>query len=171
MTARFQMLLLALVLAGRAAAADGERPVIAVAPFCNHTRGRSAGIEAADFFIRSLFKADRYTIVHPVEAIKRLMGYRRGCLGVDEIEAAQRIGKGLRCDAVLIGDVRTLVGLVEAEDSPAGRDESLVEVSARLVDVGSAETLWLSHYTVKSLSKDPLFNRLGTAVASWSSRS
>jgi len=134
-------------------------------PFDNHTHRDTAGIEVADHFIKCLFKTGRYTVVHPVESIKKLMGYKRGCLGVDDRTDAQRIGKALNCDAVLTGDVRTIVRYVDGSQTSDGKQRMLVEVSARLVDVGSARTLWLSHYTLPSMKADPGFNRLDVAVA------
>jgi polysaccharide biosynthesis protein PelC len=134
-------------------------------PFDNHTHHDAAGMEAADQFIQCLFKTERYTLVHPVEAIKKLMGHTRGCLDVDEIEPAQKIGKALGCDAILIGEVRTLVHDVPARESPEGKKETLSEVSARLVDVGTGKTLWLSHYTIRPMSQDAVFNRMDLAVA------
>lgn len=141
-----------------------SRPMLAVMPFDNHTKRRSAGIDVADMFIKGLFASDRYTVIHPVEAIKRLMDHTRGCVGVDEREAAQRIGKSLGCDVILVGSVDTAVADVPGRDRPEGQRGALYEVSARLMDVGSAKTLWLSHYTVRSLGRDPTFNQLKTAV-------
>ena len=34
----------------------------------------------------------------------------------------------------------------------------------QVLDVGSGDTLWLSHYTVRALGGDPLFNRLSMAI-------
>ena len=157
--------LLSFLCAASTAEEKQARPLVAVIPFDNHTHHDPAGMEAADLFIKELFKADRYTLVHPVEVIRELMGHERGCLDVDETEEAQKIGKALTCDAVLIGDVHTLRESVPAAESPEGKKEMLYEVSARLMDVGSSRTLWLSHYTVRALGEDPAFNRLETAVA------
>ena len=145
--------------------AEPRKPVLAVMPFYNHTRRDTAGIEAADHFIKCLFKTGLYDVVHPVESIKKLMGYKRGCLGVDDRKDAQRIGKALNCDAVLTGDVRTIARYVDGSRTSDGKQRLLVEVSARLVDVGSGRTLWLSHYTLPSMKTDPAFNRLDVAVA------
>jgi hypothetical protein len=144
---------------------EGGKPLLAVAPFDNHTRHDAAGIEAADLFIKCLFKTGRYRVVHPVEAIRKLMGHTRGCLGVDEREAAQRIGQSLGCNAILIGSVNTLVPHVPGGETPEGKPRMLVELSARLVDTGSAETLWRSHYTLAGMGTDPVFNRFDVAVA------
>jgi hypothetical protein len=133
-------------------------------PFDNHTRRSSAGMDVSDLFIKCLFKSGRFTLVHPVETIKKLMSHTSGAVGVDERDVAQRIGKSLRCDAVLIGDVNA-VGRASAENSPLGKGEMLFEVSARLVHVGSAQTIWLSHYTMKTAARDPVLNRLDSAVA------
>jgi hypothetical protein len=146
------------------AAGDGDKPLVAVIPFDNHTPNAAAGMEVADAFIQTLFQSERYTIVHPAEAIKVMMGHKRGCLDVDEREEAQALGKELGCDAILIGDVGTVVDVVPPEDSPDGERERLYEVSARLLDIGSGDSLWLSHTLLRDMAKDPAFNDMKTVV-------
>ena len=135
-------------LASREAMATLE--TVAVLPFENLTRFPDAGEIVAELFTTELYRTDKFRVMDRNQ-VKRLMREKMIIppVVVDRL-AAQKIGKALEVDAVLIGSVSEYwYRLARRSRRPDG-EEPAVGINARLVEVDSGEVIWASSHSRSS---------------------
>ncbi len=123
---------------------------IAVLPFENLTQFPDAGEIVAELFTTELYRTGSFRVMDRNQ-VKRLMREKRITPPqVVDRQAAQKIGRELEVDAVLIGSVSEYWYRLERKSRRPGGEEPAVGINARLVDVASGEVIWASSHSRSS---------------------
>lgn len=117
-------------------AGDGNIKKIAVLPFYNISGKKDAGRIISEAYVTEVFKSGKYEIEEPGNVRHFMIQERIGVIGELEVEKIQLLGKRLKVDAVLVGTVEEFSGV---------GGNSVVTVSARIIESESGAVIWMNH--------------------------
>ncbi|MFH1288701.1 MAG: CsgG/HfaB family protein [bacterium] len=114
---------------------------LAILPFDNMSKDKSAGEKLAYIFSIELMTSEQFRVVEPGEvekALKEVKVRAKGGIGTLEISDVQKIGEALGVDAVLLGTIDTF--------EMGKKEDPIISMDIHMLDTKDGSLIWQVNY-------------------------